>query len=69
MLRAKRGPAGLIALDALLAALGIAVVPLTAAGARHARVACDARDRFGAGRGQAPAALNVGDCPAYGVAA
>jgi len=66
VLRSKRGPAGLVALDALLDALGIAVVPLTAAGARHAR---DAYDRFGAGRGQAPAVLNFGDCLAYGVAA
>ena len=65
VLRARRGPPGLVALDALLAALGIAVVPLTAAGARHAR---DAYDRFGAGRGAAPAVLNYGDCLAYGVA-
>jgi ribonuclease VapC len=66
VLRAKRGPAGLLALDALLEMLGVAVVPLTAGGARHAR---DAYDRFGAGRGEAPAALNYGDCLAYGVAA
>jgi ribonuclease VapC len=66
VLRARRGPAGLVALDALLAALGIAVVPLTAEGARHAR---DAYDRYGMGRGVAPAVLNFGDCLAYGVAA
>lgn len=66
VLRSKRGAAGLIALDALLATLGIVVVPLTEVGARHAR---DAYDRFGAGRGEAPAALNYGDCLAYGVAA
>lgn len=66
VLRSKRGPAGLVALDALVDALGIAVVPLTAVGARHA---CDAYDRFGAGRGHAPAVLNFGDCLAYGAAA
>lgn len=66
VLRARRGPAGLVALDALLDALGIAVVPLTPAGARHAR---DAYDRYGIGRGAAPAVLNYGDCLAYGVAA
>ncbi len=66
VLRAKRGPAGPLALDALLTALGIEIVPLTAAGARHAR---DAYDRFGAGRREAPAAINFGDCLAYGVAA
>ena len=66
VLRARRGPAGLVALDALLATLGIAVVPLTPEGARHAR---DAYDRYGAGRGEAPAVLNFGDCLAYGVAA
>lgn len=65
VLRARRGPAGLVALDALLAALDVAVVPLTAVGARHAR---DAYDRFGAGRGAAPSVLNYGDCLAYGVA-
>jgi len=66
VLRSKRGSAGLVALDALLATLGVAVVPLTAGRARHAR---DAYDRFGAGRGEAPAVLNYGDCLAYGVAA
>ena len=66
VLRAKRGPGGPLALDALLAALDLTVVPLTAAGARHAR---DAYDRFGVGRGRAPAVLNFGDCLAYGVAA
>ena len=41
VLRARRGPAGLVALDALLDALNIAIVPLTPAGPRHARDAYD----------------------------
>ena len=45
--------------------MDVTVVPLTAAGARHAR---DAYDRFGLGRGEPPAVLNYGDCLAYGVA-
>lgn len=56
VLRAKRGRAGLVAPDALLAALGITLVPLTAAGARHAR---NAYDRFGAGRGETPVARRL----------
>ncbi len=66
VLRSKRGLPGPVALDSCLGALGIAVVPLTAAGARYAR---DAYDRFGGERGQAPTVLNLGDCLAYGVAA
>ncbi|HEU4629721.1 MAG TPA: type II toxin-antitoxin system VapC family toxin [Gemmatimonadaceae bacterium] len=65
VLRAKRGPRGLVAFDALLEILGVTVVPLTVAGAHHAR---EAYDRYGRGRGAPPAVLNFGDCLAYGVA-
>jgi ribonuclease VapC len=43
----------------------VRVVPLTARGARLAR---QAYERFGMGRGAPPAVLNFGDCLAYGVA-
>ena len=62
--RARKGGAGEIALDALLERLGTEVVPVTAAGARLARLGYA---RFGKGIGD-PAVLNYGDCLAYGVA-
>jgi ribonuclease VapC len=65
VLRIRRGPAGLSALDVLLVALGVPLVPLTPAAALHAR---DAYDRYGKGDGEAGSVLNFGDCLAYGVA-
>lgn len=61
---AKKGPAGEIALDALLERLEVEIVPLTAEGGAHAR---SAYRRFGTGVGK-PAVLNYGDCLSYGVA-
>jgi ribonuclease VapC len=60
---AKKGPAGEIALDALLDRLEVEVVPMSAPAARLARLAYA---RFGKGIGD-PAVLNFGDCLAYGV--
>ena len=64
VMHAKKGPGGDVALDALLERLEIAVVPMSLAAARLARLAYA---RFGKGVGD-PAVLNHGDCLAYGVA-
>ena len=60
---AKKGPAGEIALDALLERLELEIVPVTAEAGAHAR---SAYRRFGKGVGS-PAVLNYGDCLSYGV--
>lgn len=65
VLFARKGPAGDLALDALLQRLSIVTVPMSAEAAQYAR---EAFRRFGKGSGN-PAALNFGDCLAYGVAA
>lgn len=64
VLRARRGPQGIVALDALVQRLGITIAPLTEQGALHARAAYD---RFGKGIGN-PGVLNFGDCLSYGMA-
>jgi ribonuclease VapC len=61
---ARKGPAGEIALDALLRRLGVSVIPMSEDAARLARLAYA---RFGKGVGS-PGVLNYGDCLAYGVA-
>lgn len=61
---ARKGPAGEIALDALLHRLGIAVIPMSEDAARLARLAYA---RYGKGVGS-PGVLNYGDCLSYGVA-
>jgi ribonuclease VapC len=61
----RHGPPGIVALDALLARLGITIVPMTAAAAVHAR---DAYQRYGKGTGSVARVLNLGDCHTYGVA-
>lgn len=64
VLLARKGPAGEVALDALLQRLGIETVSMTPEAATFAR---SAYQRFGKGIGS-PAVLNYGDCLAYGVA-
>lgn len=64
VMNVRKGPAGEIALDALLARLGIVVAPFTADAAAGARAAYQ---RFGGGV-RSPGVLNFGDCLAYGVA-
>ena len=59
----RKGPDSRPEVEALLATLGLRVVPLTDA---HARLATDAFLRWGKGRH--PAGLNFGDCMAYAVA-
>jgi ribonuclease VapC len=61
---ARKGWPGVIALDALLARLGIDIVPLSVEAAEFARQACA---RYGKGVGS-PAVLNHGDVLSYGVA-
>jgi ribonuclease VapC len=61
---ARKGRPGVIALDALLARLGIEVVPLSLEAAEFARLAYA---RYGKGVGS-PAVLNYGDVLSYGVA-
>lgn len=61
---ARKGPAGEIALDALLQRLAVDVVPMSPEAAGAAR---SAYRRFGKGVGS-PGVLNYGDCLAYGVA-
>jgi ribonuclease VapC len=61
---ARKGKPGVIALDALLARLGIEVVPLSVEAAEFAR---QAYARYGKGVGS-PAVLNYGDVLSYGVA-
>ena len=60
---AKLGPAGVAELDALMAQLGIELVPVDASQVALAR---DGFNRFGKGRH--PAALNFGDLFAYALA-
>ncbi|MFZ9961602.1 MAG: type II toxin-antitoxin system VapC family toxin [Candidatus Limnocylindrus sp.] len=64
ILSARKGPAGEVALDALLQRLEIEVVPMTPDAAVAAR---SAYQRYGKGVGS-PSVLNYGDCLAYGVA-
>lgn len=64
VLCARKGPAGEVALDALLQRLSIITIAMTPEAAAYAR---EAFRRFGKGAGQ-PAVLNYGDCLAYGVA-
>lgn len=64
VMRARKGPQGEIALDALLQRLGITVVEMSARAAVEAR---RAYARFGKGVGN-PAVLNYGDCLSYGIA-
>jgi ribonuclease VapC len=64
VMRARKGPGGEIALDALLERLGIGVEPLSVDAARLARLAYG---RFGKGLGD-PGVLNFGDCLSYGTA-
>ena len=64
VMNARKGPAGEIVLDALMARLGIGVAPFTADAAARARAAYQ---RFGRGVGS-PGVLNFGDCLAYGIA-
>jgi ribonuclease VapC len=61
---ARKGPEGVIALDALLSRLAIEVVPMSPAAAEFAR---DAYSRYGRGVGS-PGVLNYGDVLSYGVA-
>lgn len=64
ILLARKGPAGEVALDALLRRLDIRVIPMTEAAAMAAR---GAYQRYGKGIGN-PGVLNLGDCLSYGVA-
>lgn len=64
VMRARKGPGGEIALDALLERLNVAIEPLSVDTARLARLAYG---RFGKGVGD-PAVLNYGDCLTYGTA-
>lgn len=64
VMRAKGGPAGVVAFDALLQALEVEVVAMSKDAARWAS---DAYCRYGKGVG-APGVLNYGDCLSYGVA-
>lgn len=64
ILLARKGPAGEVALDALLRRLDIRVIPMTEAAAIAAR---SAYQRYGKGIGT-PGVLNLGDCLSYGVA-
>ena len=64
VLYARKGPAGDVALDALLQRLSILTIDMNATAAAFAR---DAFRRFGKGVGS-PAVLNYGDCLVYGVA-
>ena len=64
VLQARKGPAGDVALDALLERAAIEVIPFSRPAAQLARLAYG---RFGKGIGD-PAVLNYGDCLTYGVA-
>ncbi|MBT8405194.1 MAG: type II toxin-antitoxin system VapC family toxin [Gemmatimonadetes bacterium] len=64
MLQARKGPAGEVALDALLERAAIEVIPFSRPAAQLARLAYG---RFGRGIGD-PAVLDYGDCLTYGVA-
>ncbi|MEQ1929671.1 MAG: type II toxin-antitoxin system VapC family toxin [Parvularculaceae bacterium] len=63
VIEAKRGSVGALELDALVDLAAIEIVPVTAEIARAARIAY----RY-YGKGRHPAALNFGDCFAYGLA-
>lgn len=63
MILSRRGEAGFLELDALLADVGLEVVPFTASQARLAR---EAFRRYGKGRHAA--GLNFGDCISYALA-
>jgi len=60
---ARKGEAGLLALDAFVQQSGLTITDMTAT---HAEAAIDAYRRFGKGRH--PAGLNLGDCYAYALA-
>jgi ribonuclease VapC len=60
----RRGPEGVVALDALLHELGIEMVSVSG---DAGRIAADAYFRYGKGIGS-PGVLNFGDCLSYGVA-
>jgi ribonuclease VapC len=60
----RRGPEGVVALDALLHELGIEMVSVSG---DAGRIAADAYCRYGNGIGS-PGVLNFGDCLSYGVA-
>jgi ribonuclease VapC len=64
ILQARKGPAGDVALAALLERAAIEVIPFSRPAAQLARLAYG---RFGKGIGD-PAVLNYGDCLTYGVA-
>ncbi len=64
VMRARKGPGGEFALDALLERLGITVQPFTLDQARMARLGYG---RFGRGVGNPPV-LHLGDCFSYGTA-
>ena len=64
VMRARKGPGGEIALDALLERLGIAIQAFSVDSARLARLGYS---RFGRGVGD-PGVLNLGDCLSYGTA-
>ncbi len=59
----RKGPGGVVALDALIQRMDIAVEPFSSGAADFAR---SAYARFGKGVGT-PAVLNYGDCLSYGV--
>ncbi|MEP6507052.1 MAG: type II toxin-antitoxin system VapC family toxin, partial [Gemmatimonadales bacterium] len=59
----RKGPGGVVALDALIQRLDITVEPFSIGAADFAR---SAYARFGKGVGT-PAVLNYGDCLSYGV--
>jgi len=61
---ARKGPGAVVALESLLARIGVRVVPMSVAAAKLARLAYG---RFGKGVGD-PGILAVGDCLACGVA-
>lgn len=64
VMRARKGPGGEIALDALMERLGTRVQDFTVDAARLARLGYA---RFGKGVGD-PGVLNLGDCLSYGTA-
>lgn len=63
VMRGREGPRGIPRLDALLRDVGVRVVPFDDEQAVAAR---DAWARYG--KGNAPAALNLGDCFSYALA-
>jgi ribonuclease VapC len=63
VVQSRQGPAGLVKLLSLLDRWKVAIVDFTGT---HAMEAIDAHRRYG--RGNHPAALNMGDCNSYAVA-